>query len=270
MRSVIKYIILGLVQGIAEVLPISSSAHLLIVSDILGLSDGSLTFEIFLHLASLIAIVFFLRKKLWILIKGFCLYVFKKNKEYKIEFTYCIMLVISTIPIVIVTLFLKDYLEQFDSMIWLVGLLLIINGIALWIMPRIKGTRTKEDLNYVDALVIGATQCFGLFPGISRSGSCLYGAFARKIEKETAADYAFVLIIPAVLGATVLKLVSGDFSKIASDQWILYGISFIVALLATYFAFVFLLKIIKRGKIGYFSYYCVAIGLAVLIYGLCK
>lgn len=270
MIEVLKYILLGLVQGLAEVLPISSSAHLIIVQELLGISEEGLTFEIFLHLASLIAILVFLWKKLWNLIKGFCLYLFKKQKEYKKEFMYCWFIVISTIPTVVFTLLLGDLIDKASSTLWVVGGLLVINAVLLFILPRINGTRKEEDLTWKDAAVIGCFQCAGIFPGISRSGSCLCGAFSRKIDKETAADYAFLMFIPAVVGATVLELTNIGDIVLVSSQIPLYLISFIVAGVATYFSFKLLLTIIRKGKLSYFSIYCLFVGIVTIIFGLVR
>lgn len=272
MIEFLKYLLLGLIQGIAEVLPISSSAHLIIAQNILNVSDNSLTFEVFLHLASLIAVMIYLWPKFWRLLKGFCLYVFKKQKEYKLEFKYCLFIVVSTIPTVIMALVLGDFVDKVGSTLWAVGMLLCINAIMLLILPRIEGNRKEEDLNIVDAIVIGCFQCAGVFPGISRSGSCLCGAFSCKIEKETATDYAFVMFIPAVVGATVLqvyKLIkAGELAF--SNVWFLYIDAFLVAGVTTYFAFKFLLMIIRKGKISWFSLYCAIIGVSVIIYDIVK
>ena len=270
MIDILKYILLGLVQGLAEVLPISSSAHLVIVQEILGISDDNLTFEIFLHLASLIAILIFLWKKFWKLIKGFFLYLFKKEEEYKNDYKYCWLIVLSTIPTVIFSLLLGDLIDKVSATLWVVGLFLIINAIVLFILTKIEGNKTANDLTWKDALVIGCFQCGGIFPGISRSGSCLCGAFSRKIDKETAADYAFIMFIPAVVGATVLELVNFSEITIVSSQVPLYLISFIVAGVATYFAFQLLLTVIRKGKLSYFSFYCIVVGIATLVYGLVK
>ncbi|HRT69109.1 MAG TPA: undecaprenyl-diphosphate phosphatase [Bacilli bacterium] len=265
MLELLKYILLGLVQGVAEVLPISSSAHLIIVQELMGINNDTLTFEVLLHLASLIAILAFLWKKLWQLIKGFCYYVFKKNKEYEKDFKYVILLILSTIPAVIFALLFKDVINLLASKLWVVGLLLIINGCILLTITRIVGFRKREELNYKDALVIGCFQCLGILPGISRSGSCLSGAFTRKIEKETAADYAFLLFIPAVLGATVLELENLGSLSGETNNLIYYIVGFIVAMITTYFSFKFLLAVIKKGKLSWFGYYCLAIGVGVLI-----
>lgn len=269
MIEVLKYILLGLIQGIAEVLPISSSGHLLIFEEVLGVNDESLTFEIFLHLASLIAIIAYLWKKLIKLIKGFFLYIIKRDEIYKLDFKYCLYIVISTIPTVIFTLIFKDLLSGLVSKVWFVGIMLIINGALLLIISKINGNRTEKDLNYKDAIVIGLFQSIGILPGISRSGSCLNGAFIRKIDKQTACDYAFVMFVPAVLGATVLELFKFDSITLNAPIW-LYLLSFVVTLVTTYFAFKFLLNIIRKGKLKYFSFYCFMMGLFALIYGLIK
>lgn len=268
MIELLKYILLGLVQGIAEVLPISSSAHLIIVQELLGVSDDSLTFEVMLHLASLIAILAFLWKKIWQLMKGFYHYVFRKNKEYQSEFKYILLLIVSTIPAVIFALLLKDVIDTFSAKLWFVGTLLIVNGLMLLLLTRIAGSRKKEELGYKDAIVIGCFQCFGILPGISRSGSCLSGAFARKIDKETAADYAFLLFIPAALGATILEIGHLQEFTSASTNFVYYIVSFVVAMVTTYFSFKLLLAMIRKGKLNWFGYYCLTIGLSVVIYQL--
>ncbi len=269
MIKILKYIFLGLVQGIAEVLPISSSAHLIIVSEVLGIQTPA-SFEVFLHIASLIAVLVFLRKQLWKLIVGFFGFIFKRKPEYKKDFMYCIYVVVSTLIVVIATLVFGNYSDKVANTLWLVGLLLVINAILLFILTQVKGTRTREELNIKDALVVGAFQCLGVMPGISRSGSCLCGSFARKIDKETAAEYAFILFVPAMVGATVLNI--KDLLGLFSDTSLIgcYLLSFAVTLVVTYFAFAFLLTIIRKGKLSYFGYYCLVVGALVFTYGVLR
>lgn len=264
MEELIKYLIIGIVQGISEVLPISSSAHLVLVQELLKMSDDNLTLEVFLHLASLVAILFYLRKRLVKLISGFFKYLLLKKEEYILEFKLCWYIVISTIPIVIFTLIFNDQINALGNNVLIIGFLLIVNGILLLTITRLKGNRDLSKMNFKDALVIGISQCLGIFPGISRSGSCLYGAYTRKIEKETATDYAFLLFIPAVLGATVLEM--KNFSQIIVDNQIWkYLMVFVVTSIVTYFAFQVLLKVIKKGKLKYFGYYCILIGAITVI-----
>ena len=270
MIDILKYIFLGLVQGITEVLPISSSAHLAITNQLLGISDDSLFLEVLLHVGSLIAIVAFLWKKLVALFKGFFAFIFKKDKECYSKFKYCLMLVVSTLFVVVFTLIFGDLVEKVTGTLYIIGLLLMINGIMLFYLPKISGSRKESDLTYLDAVVIGLFECLGIFPGISRSGSCLCGAFSRKIDKETAADYAFMLFIPAALGALVLELLKVGDMVIASNTIHLYAISVIVSGITTYYSFKLLLSVIRKGKISIFSIYCLIVGLITFIFGIIK
>jgi undecaprenyl-diphosphatase len=260
MKELIKYLIIGIVQGLGEVLPISSSAHLIIFEEMLGINDDNLTLEVFLHLASLVAIIFFLRKKLIKLISGFFKYLFKREEEDFIEFKIGCFLIISTIPIVIVTILFKKWINTISSNILFVSLFLVVNGIFLLIINNIKGNKNIEKMNILDALTIGLFQCLGIFPGISRSGSCIYGANFRKLEKNSSAEYAFLLFVPAVVGATILEFKNFGNLIVENNLW-MYLITFIVTCIITYFAFEILLKTIKKGKIKYFGYYCILIGI---------
>lgn len=267
--DILKYILMGLVQGVTEVLPISSSGHLAIMGNILKIEDNTITFRVFLHLASLIATLFFLRKRLWQLIKGFFLYLFKKDKNYKKEFHTCWMIVVATLPAVVFTILVGDFIESISNSLWVIGMLLMINGIALFIFTKVK-PREKQEITYLDALVMGGFQCFGLFSGISRSGSCINGASVRGLKKENVADFVFIMLIPAVLGATVLELKDISSFALSGDTIVLYLISFVVTLFVTYFSFELLLVTIRKSKFIYFTIYCEIIGLITLIFGLVK
>ncbi len=265
--EILKYILLGLVQGITEVLPISSSGHLAITNQILGIKDDSITLSVFLHLASLIAVIIFLRKELKQLIIGFFGFIFKDRNKYKKDFLLAIYLVITTSILVMFTVLMK--LIGYDSSpLWVIGACLILNAIMLFFLGRFTGTKKLEEMTWKDAIIIGLFQCAGSFPGISRSGSCLCGCQVSKIEKEASAKYAFLLFIPAILGGTVLEL--GGIASMFEDtsRLYLYLISFVVSFVATYFAFAWLKKIINKGKLTGFSIYCAIIGLAVLIAGI--
>lgn len=265
--ELLKYLFLGLLQGFTEVLPISSSGHLQIASEMLHISDNSITLSVFLHIASLLAVLIYLRKEIIELIKGFFGYIFRDKTTNKSMFMLAIYLCITTIVLVIFTVIMK--LVGFDSSpLWFVGLCLIINSIMLFCFGKFTGTRTLDEMTLKDSIIIGLFQCAGSFAGISRSGSCLCGCQVRKIEKESSAKFAFLLFIPAMVGATVLEL--GNFKDLFVDNAniYLYLISFIVTFITTYFAFAVLKKIINKGKISYFGIYCAIVGLATFIYAL--
>lgn len=263
--ELLKYILLGILQGICEVLPISSSGHLIIVSTILNIREDNLTFEVFLHLASLIAILFFLRKRIIQLVKGCFRYLFKKDKNYLNEFNYFIKLVIATIPIVLFTLILKK-IGYTTSKTFVVGICLIINALMLLFLTK-HSKNNKKEITFKDALIIGLFQMFGVFPGISRSGSCLSGCFKQNIDKETAKEFSFMMFIPTVLGAFILELGNlKDILYLPQTSIACYFIAFFLAMITTYICFQFLSKIIQKNKLSYFSFYCIFIGIIVIIY----
>ena len=270
MIEFLKYLLMGFLQGIAEVLPISSSGHLAIASSILGIGDDNLAFEVFLHMASLIAVIAFLFKPICKLVKGTFIYIFKKDKTYEYDFKYILKLIVSTIPIVAFTVAIK-LLGYDTSPIYAIGICLIINAIMIFVLSNIKHNNESKEINFKDAICIGLFQCAGIFPGISRSGSSLCGAFARKIDKEEAANYAFMLFIPAVIGAFILELdnITTIFT-IDSASIACYLAAFLVSMFTTYFAFKILLNIIRKGKLSYFSIYCVIVGILAIIYSACN
>ena len=264
------YLLLGLIQGIAEVLPISSSGHLVLIGNLLGVEEQNLTFEVFLHLASLLAIFIYLRKPIIQLIKGTWNYVFHREPTGKKAFQTLLMMVISTLPIVLFTVLIRNIGYTY-SPLFVIGICFIGNALMIFFLSRKKVLYPRTELNVKDAGIIGVFQCIGVFPGISRSGSCLSGAFSRKLDKEVAADYAFLLFIPAALGAFVLEIPEmGALLKLDSASLACYLASFCVAFVATYLSFSLLKKLIVKGKFYYFAYYCLILGILTIIYSCWK
>lgn len=269
MIELLKYIILGLVQGIAEVLPISSSGHLTIANHFLQMEENSLALNVFLHIASLLAVIVFLRKELIYIIKGFFIYLFKRNEEYLQPFKIALYLVVATIPLVIFALILKIF-DYETSPIWLVGVALCFNGAMLFVLGKFTGTKTFKEMTFKNAFIIGLFQCLGAFAGVSRSGSCLSGCQVSKIEKNTSAKFAFLLFVPVAVGALVLELPDMGQMVLGSTPIYFYIIAFLVTAVTTYVAFAFLKKIIEKGSIRGFGYYCLILGVIIFIYGVVK
>lgn len=268
----IKYIIVALVQGIGEILPISSSGHMVIIQSILGLESSDLTFEIFLHFASLIAIVAFFYKKLWLMIKSFITYIFKKesrtDEEIKHNFMLCIYLVIATIPAGLVGLLFEDLIGEYLSSMWIVGCFLLLTSAMLYMITKINRNRDIKEMNWFDALIIGLFQCIGVLPGVSRSGSCIVGGSSRKINQSDAAEFAFIMAIPIMLGSAVFELGEIKTALQNKDLLIPYLIAFLVTLVITYVALKFFLKFVRKQKLTTFSIYCLIMGITSIILGL--
>ena len=257
----IIYIILGIIQGITEVLPISSSAHLIIFEEIFNIRSNNLGLEVLLHMASLIGVIIYLRKEIKELIIGVFKYIVKKEEKYKDSFKLLIYMVISTIPIVIVTISFKLLNINLHNLL-LVGIMLIINSFILFSMKNYK--HNKNILNYKNSFIIGITQSIAIVPGISRSGSCLFGGYISKLDKDVSKKYAFLLFLPSVIGAFILEL--NNIKEIFTVDKSLILITLLITSIITFLSFKLIDLIINKDKLYIFGYYTLLLGIVVLIY----
>lgn len=264
----ISVIILAIIQGIAEFLPISSSAHLIIFREVFGIGkdvisgDLSLTFDIALHLGTALAIiVFFFKDFLNMAIKGFTKGV--KDKDGKIMW----YLIAATVPAALAGVLFEDVIDNvIREKYYLIAIALIVMGIIIYLVDK-KCPRDKEikDMTLKDSLIIGCSQVFALIPGFSRSGTTIAAGRALHLEREDAAKFSFYLSLPVVMGAVVLQLIKVDFSIIASNISILLVgivISFIIGILCIRF----LLKYLRSNDFKVFMWYRLVLGIGVLIY----
>ncbi len=271
MLNIISAIILGAVQGISEFLPISSSAHLVLVPHILGVETG-LAFDTILHLGTLIAIFSFFWKDIINLIKGFILSLIdlsegkelfiselKKVPEKRLSW----LLIIATIPTGLMGLLLKDAVETIFRGTVFVGIFLIITGIILYLSERRpSGDITAKNMSFKDALIIGICQGFAVLPGISRSGSTIASGLFLGLNREYAARYSFLLCIPAVLGAGLIQ--AKDIVTLDASISVLV-VGFISSVVFGYLSIKLLLKIIEGWSLDVFAYYCWIIGIITTI-----
>lgn len=265
--ELIKYIILGILQGITEPLPISSSGHIYIFKAIFNtVMFDDLSLEIILNFASFIAILFIFRKDVIELIKGFFKYIISKGKEYKEEFKYCLLVVIGTIPVAIAGLPVNEMLENIlVGNIFLVGIGFLITGFALAAVRNIKGTKQDKDITYLDAIIVGLFQAVALIPGISRSGLTLVGCLARKMDNKTALKYTFMLYFPVSIATMLVGI--GDFKGTTDVQLIInYIVGSISAGLLTYISYNVLSKLVEKGKLWRFSLYLFAVAIFTLMF----
>ncbi len=263
----ISVIILAIIQGIAEFLPISSSAHLIIFREVFGIGkdvisgDLGLTFDIALHLGTALAIiVFFFKDFLNMAIKGFTKGV--KDKDGKIMW----YLIAATVPAALAGVLFEDVIDNvIREKYYLIAIALIVMGVIIYLVDK-KCPRDKEikDMTLKDALIIGCSQVFALIPGFSRSGTTIAAGRALHLEREDAAKFSFYLSLPVVMGAVVLQLIKVDFSIIASNISILLVgivISFIIGILCIRF----LLKYLRSNDFKVFMWYRLVLGIGVLI-----
>lgn len=269
LSELLKYILLAIIQGISEILPISSSGHLIITQEVLGLDILNMSTSIFLHIGSLLAVLIFYRKTLINLGKNSFNYLLKKEKtiENKNSYKVLLLILLACLPAGIIGLLFKSKIEDIFTNTIYIGINLIITGILLFFLTRKKGTKDMHELSYIDAIKIGLFQAIGVLPGISRSGITTIGGKVVKLKDDHAVNFAFLLFIPITIGTGLLEIIELLSGKLvlSESQIILYSIGMIVSFIVTYFALKIILKIIKKGKFHYFSFYCLLIGLIVII-----
>jgi len=250
--DVLSAILLSIVQGITEWLPVSSSGHLVIVSNVLGV-DSDVFFNTVVHVASLIAVLFVFRREVLKIIRA-VLYWQSGTRDFRMFW----MLVLASIPIALVGYFFADAVEQAFSSLLVVSISLIVTGTMLYLSKYVTGAGKVKPRS---AIIIGLCQAFALIPGISRSGMTISAGVLQGIKREEAATFSFLLYIPAVVGAGVYQYIN------MSGPVLLVPV--IVGLVVTTFvsiiALTWLLRIIKRGRFHLFSWYCWALGLIVLL-----
>ncbi|MBT8231648.1 MAG: undecaprenyl-diphosphate phosphatase [Saprospiraceae bacterium] len=263
MSELIEAIILGLVQGITEFLPVSSSGHLEIFKFILGdksLAEESMLTTVFLHFATALATIFVFRNEVLKLIRGFF------NPSDQESKKYVLFIVISMIPAALVGFFFDDIIEQFFyQQLVLVGSCLIFTGFLLWISEKIK-TQEKE-LNVFRATIIGISQAVGILPGVSRSGSTIATSLMLGIKKEEAARFSFLMVIPLIFGKIAKDLLSGDFmAHMPSVAYLILGFS--AAFFTGIWACKFMVKIVNASKLSWFAIYCIFAGVTAIFVGM--
>ncbi len=257
-------LLLGIIQGITEPLPISSSGHLVIFQEIFNIGTTDLNFEIIANAGSLVAIIIFYRKTLQELIINDLNFVFKKDKSCGDSFRYTLLIVIATIPAGLFGLLLKDKIEEYKTLV-IVGFSLIITSIALFIINAKSVSNDRENVTFRDSIVMGLFQIIALFPGISRSGSTTVGGLGSGLNIESTLKFSFMMYIPISIATTTLGVV--DIVRADSVNYVGYTLGFIGSLIATYFAIGLLINTVKKGKLKYFAYYCFVVGLGVVIIG---
>ena len=260
------YMLLGFIQGFTEPIPVSSSGHLVIFNSLLNVEAfKDLNFEIITNFGSFLAILFFYRKEILNIIKDFFMYIKTKKDKYKENYKYAWYIVIATIPAGIFGLLFKDTIESITS-VKIVGISLLITAILIFMVINIKGTKEKKDMTIIDALIIGLFQVIALFPGISRSGSTLVGGMSRNLTRETAFKFSFMLYLPISLATMTLGINDIIESGNISILWLPYTLGMLIAMFVTYFSIQWFKKVMEKGKLSYFAYYCIIVGVLTILF----
>lgn len=268
--STFEAILLGLVQGLTEFLPVSSSGHLVLAKTLLGVSGGGITFEVMVHFGTFSAIVTVFRREIWALVvsvsEGIGVLVQRRGIMRRLEadahLKLALWIGIGSVPAACFGLLFEEYVEQAFVRPMLVSFALLITGGMIWSTRYVK--ETSGDVGCTDAILIGIAQAFAIIPGISRSGSTIATGLWRKVDRAKAVEFSFLLALPAIFGATVLKLKEVfEVSASGVEGWGLV-VGTTTAYGAGYAALRVLLDIVRKGKLDRFAYYCWAVGLVGL------
>ena len=261
--TVFEAIVLGIIQGLTEYLPVSSSGHLVIGSVLFGLeSEDNLMFTVMVHVATVFSTLVILWKEVSWLLKG--LFKFEMNIETK----YAFNILISMIPIAIVGFFLKDHVEAlFSSGAMIVGIMLLVTALLLTLSHYIK-PRQKSQISKRDALIIGISQAVAVIPGLSRSGTTIATGLLLGNNKANLAQFSFLMVIPPILGEAMLDVIKFsqgiEVAGTISSGALLAG--FLSAFIAGCIACKWMLNIVRKGKLIYFAIYCVIAGLTTILF----
>ncbi len=263
--ELIKAIVLGVVQGVTEFLPISSSGHLVIGSEILGYQGQGIAFEVFLHLGTLVSVIIVFRKDLLAMIKApFRFFKNNADEETKHYFLWDVYVVLATLPAVVVGLLLKDHIENIFDNLLLVYLFLAITGVMMITSRKLLDRSVK--LNGWRSLLLGCAQACAIMPGLSRSGTTIFAGMAMGMNRVTVARFSFIMSIPAILGAVVLQ--SRDLFNTPPSSEALQGIALgtLFAAISGYFAIILLLDLVRKNRLQWFGYYCLVISCIGLLF----
>ncbi len=266
----LQAVLLGLVQGLTEFLPVSSSGHLTIFRSLFGVEAENLTFEVAVHAATVLSTIVAFRKEIWDLLKGF--FKFKMNSQTH----YIFKIAVSMIPVMIVGLFLKDYVTSlFGSGLLIVGCMLVLTAILLYLGEKLSdraALRAKEgdsegrEVGYLDAFIIGLAQSVAVLPGLSRSGTTIATGLMLGVKKSAVAQFSFLMVLVPILGEAFLELISGEFTVAASGiSTLALILGFVSAFISGYVACRWMINIVRKAKLHWFSLYCLFAAVACVI-----
>jgi undecaprenyl-diphosphatase len=266
--GILEAVIIGIVQGLSEFLPVSSSGHIELAKEVLQVPEEGMLFTIVVHAATALSTILIFWKDIVELIKG--LLQFKWNEQFK----FSLNIVISMMPAVFVGLMFEDEIEVFfTGNILLVGFMLLVTGGVLFMADRAKSS--SKGVGVKEAIIIGISQAIAILPGISRSGATIGTSVLLGVDRSKAARFSFLMVVPLILGKMAKDLMSGDLFEVDSTtgEMLLSSSSttaliagFIAAFVTGIFACKWMICLVKKAKLKYFSYYCFVIGTVAIVY----
>lgn len=283
----IQAIILGIVQGLTEFLPVSSSGHLAIMKNLLHMNlDTGILYDVLLHVATLVAVCIVMHKDIIKLVMEFIsivrdtftnLLIFIDRISHKDDQDYIrimsspyrrfvVLIIVSSIPTAIIGFLLNDIIETVESELLVPGICLIATAVIILMSDYLSdGTKKQKDATVGDAFAIGTAQGIATLPGLSRSGTTIAACILCGFDRKFAVKYSFIMSIPAIFGALLLKLTKISSESVSGGEVASYIVGMIIAAIVGYFALIFTIKIVQRKSFKYFAFYCFGIGVVSII-----
>jgi undecaprenyl-diphosphatase len=272
--TIIQAIILGIIQGLSEFIPISSSAHLVITQSILGWKipdQEAFIFDVLVHLGTLVAVIIYFRKELWQILLAVFSGIANRRPFAENAARLGWIIILATIPAVIAGFLFQSQVEQAFSSPLIAGIFLLVTAVLLFLAEIIGNRRKKlEDITWKDGLVIGLFQAISLLPGISRSGSAITGGMVRNLDRPSSARFSFLLSIPAIFGAVALASVDLIQSPNFGIQIPTLIVGFIASGLVGYLSIRWLLSYLTKRPLYIFSIYCLVVSIIIIIFSITR
>ena len=259
----IEAIVLGIIQGLTEFLPVSSSGHLELAKTILGdtsVPEESLTFTVVLHFATALSTVVIFRKEVLEILKGLFQFTWNEQTQFSLK------IIASMVPAVIVGLLFEAQLESFfGGKILLVGAMLLVTSVLLLLADRAK--RTDKKVSFTNAIIIGLSQAIAMLPGISRSGATISTSVLLGVDRTKAARFSFLMVVPLIIGKVAKDLMSGELN-FSSTEIVPLTAGFFAAFISGLLACTWMISLVKKSKLSYFAIYCAIVGFIAMGYAL--
>jgi undecaprenyl-diphosphatase len=260
MQEILQALVLGIIQGLTEFLPVSSSGHLELAKYFLGdesLARESMQMTVALHVATALSTIVVFRKDVWEILRG--LFQFRYNEST----AFSLKIILSMIPAALIgVLFSKEMEVLFERNILLVGFMLIITGLLLFLADRAR--HTGKNVSFWHALIIGISQAIAILPGISRSGATISTSVLLGIDRERAARFSFLMVVPLILGKLAKDILDGELGSREPESMLALGIGFAAAFLTGLLACTWMIQLVKRSKLTYFAIYCFVVALVAI------
>ena len=259
--GILEAILIGIIQGLTEFLPVSSSGHIELSKAILGTNiegEENVLFTVVLHAATALSTIIIFRKEIIQIFKG--LFIFTWNDEFK----FSLKIIISMFPAAIVGVVFKDEIDAFfTGKIMLVGFMLLVTGLVLFLADKAKNT--KKDVGVLESVLIGIAQAIAILPGISRSGATIGTSVLLGVDRMKAAKFSFLMVVPLIFGKMAKLILDGEIS-FQSNDLVAYSVGFLSAFIVGLLACTWMIALVKKSQLKYFSFYCFIVGIIAIVH----